>query len=119
MSRWLIGGGMALAAALALTTVREPLSAAPPEEATFVKDAAVRVICKGNAAGYFLTRPRAVWVGDRAFLHGYRVDGSSAVYVPVYEIDLIEEFSSEAKLKAEYSLGPRVDPRKATTTEGK
>jgi hypothetical protein len=58
-------------------------------------------------------------VGDRAFLHGYRVDGNSAVYVPVSEIDLIEEFGSEAKLKAEYNLGPRVDPKKATTTEKK
>jgi hypothetical protein len=41
------------------------------------------------------------------------------VYVPVSEIDLIEEFSSEDKLKAEYNLGPRAETKKATTTEKK
>lgn len=91
-------------AAFALFRPVEPVSAAAPEERNFEKDAAVRVICKGVPAGYFLSQPRAVRVGDRAFLYGWRLDGDAAVYVPVSDIELIEEYSSVERLKKAYNL---------------
>jgi methylase of polypeptide subunit release factors len=105
MSRWLIGGVVVLAALAVTLRPAEPVMAVPPEEQSFGKDAALRVICKGVPTGYFLSRPSAVRVGDRAFLYGWRIDADAAVYIPVSDIDLIEEYASVERLKKVYSVG--------------
>jgi hypothetical protein len=115
----LIGVALLLAAfGVVLFRPVEPVSAAPPEEWSFEKDGAVRITRKGSSESLFLSRPKSVRVGDRSFLYGWRVNGDSAVYVPVSEIELIEEFSSVEKLKKAYRLGEPV-PEKAPAGEVK
>lgn len=104
--RWRVGGAVVLLAALAAALYRpsEPAAAAPPEERSFEKDGAVRVTRKGSSESFFLSHPKSVRVGDRAFLYGWKVNGNSALYVPVSEVELIEEFTSIEKLLKAYRL---------------
>jgi hypothetical protein len=117
MTRWMIGGVLLLAAVFAASFLRppEPASAAPPEERNFEPDGAVRVVRKGSSESYFLSRPRSVRVADRGFLYGWKVDGDSAVYIPVSEIELIEEFSSVERMKKVYRVGPPPNVIEKTT----
>jgi hypothetical protein len=114
-----------LLAALAVVFLRpaEPVAAAPPEERDFEKDGAVRVVRKGSSESYFLSRPRAVRVADRGFLYGWKVNGDAAIYIPVAEIELIEEFSSIERLKKVYRLDEPIKEKavgeKPTTIEKK
>jgi hypothetical protein len=60
----------------------------------------------------------SVRVGDRGFLYGWKVGGDSALYVPVSEVELIEECSSVEKLKKAYRLDPPAG-EKTTVNEPK
>jgi hypothetical protein len=115
--RWLIGGFLLAALAVALFRPADSVSAAPPEERTFERDGAVRVTRKGPSESYFLAHAKSVRVGDRGFLYGWKIGGTSAVYIPVSEIELIEEFSSVEALKKAYKLGEPEVVREKTTTE--
>ena len=118
--RWLFGGALLAAFAVALVRPAGPVSAGPPEEQSFEKGSAVRVTRKGSSEVFYLSNPKSVRVADRGFLYGWKVNGESGVYIPVSEIELIEEFASVERLKKVYRLDePPAGEKKAaggTTT---
>jgi hypothetical protein len=122
MSRqcWIIGGVLLAVFAAALSRPAEPAAAAPPEERQFGKDAALRVTRKQAGEAFYLTHAVSVRVGDRAFLHAARVGNPAAVYIPVSEIELIEEFANLDAMKKVYKLEePPAPPVKTAVGEKK
>ena len=121
MSRqgWPVVAFLLAALAVALFRPTEPVSAAPPEEQTFDKDVGLRVTRKGTGESYFLSHPKSVRIGDRGFLSGWKLEGASSVYIPVSEVELIEEFSSVEKMKKAYKLGETEKIGERTTVAGK
>lgn len=118
--RWSIGVVLLLVALAALSIRPGGLvSAAPPEERTFLKDGAVRVTRTGSTEAFFLSSPGSVKVGDRGFLYGWKVGGDSALYIPVSEIVMIEEFPTVERMKKVYRLDPAEKPVEQKTATGK
>ena len=103
------------ALAVALFRPVEAVSAAPPEEMKFDKGKALRITRKQGGEPLYLSRPEAVRIGDRSFLSGYRVGADVAVYVPVSDVDLIEEFASVEALKKLYRVGDAPNPTTSVT----
>lgn len=71
---------------------------------------------------FYLSSPEVVRLGDRSFLSGLRIEENMTVFIPVSEVDLIEQFSSVEDLKKRYRIGAP-DPKPAvvapTTVEKK
>lgn len=102
---WFVGGAVVVAAVvLTLARPAEPVAAAPPEERGFLEGAGLRVVRRGSAEPYFLTQAAGVRIGDRAFLYGRRVGAASAVYVPVSDVELIEEFADAEQMRKDFRL---------------
>jgi hypothetical protein len=114
--QWLVGGIVVLLAASTVLFFRpaESVSAAPPEEYEFPSGKALRVTRK-QGEPYYLSSPEVVRIGDRSFLSGYRVGEDMTVYVPVSEIDLIEQFATVDDLKKRYRIGAP-DPKSPAGT---
>jgi hypothetical protein len=105
MSRWLIGGALvAVVAVVLLVRPTEPAAAAPPEEHSFDSKAALRVTRKGPPDVTYLVYPKGVRIGDRPFLYGNVVGGAGAVYIPVSDIDLIEQYSNVDEMRKAHRL---------------
>jgi hypothetical protein len=120
-SLWLVAVAIVLSAlAVALFRPVETATAAPPEEMKFDKGKALRITRKQAGEPLFLSRPETVRIGDRAFISGYKVVDDVAVYVPVSDVDLIEEYSSVEALRKAWRLpAPPANPGDTTKVEDK
>jgi hypothetical protein len=102
--RWIACGIALVVLATLLFRPTEPVAANPPPERSFPKDCGLRVTRKAPSEVYYLKYPESIRVGDRAFLYGKRVSGITYVYIPVSEIEGIEEYGNVDDMKKANSI---------------
>lgn len=95
---------VSLTLSFALFCPVEVVSANQPGEMKFSRDKALRITRKQGGEPLYLSVPESVRIGDRAFLTGYRLTDDVAVYVPVSDIDLIEEYASVDSVRKKFNL---------------
>lgn len=114
---WPVCVALILAAvAVALFRPTESVSAAPPEEYKFAAHNALRVTRKQGEA-FYLSSTAAVRIGDRLFIAGQRVGEDMKVFIPVSDIDLIEELTSVEEMKKRYRIDA-LDPKRPVVAPG-
>jgi hypothetical protein len=116
---WWVAGVVVVVAAVALFRPAAPAAAAPPEELKFARDKALKVTRRQAGEPLFLSSPGTVRIGDRAFLSGWKVGADVAVYIPVSDVELIEEYPSAEALRKAWNLPAGPAAGAATTTEKK